>query len=300
MAFKKIDFYVEKETKAFRVVMDKLACSLRVAQRYIDKQRLFCEDKIVSAKSICIKGNISLVIFKPVTKGLTPLFQTKDFAVFDKPSGLLVHPKNRNTPYTLTDEVKHLFGNSANITHRIDKETSGLVLAAKHKSAEIFFKNSFQKKDIKKGYLALVNGKIDTELFIDAPIKINRDYSAIKIKVFIDKSGKEAKTIIKPLKYHPGNNTTLVEAIPLTGRQHQIRIHLFHVKHHIVGDPIYGTDYETASEYLDGKLSEQERIKLTGASRLMLHANWIEFFYNDIRYKIYSKTGFQATSNSRF
>ncbi len=293
MAFEKIDFYIEKETKAFKVVMNKLACSMREAQRYIDKQRLFCEGKIIHSKSICIKGNISLVIFKPVTKGLTPLFQTNDFAIFDKPSGLLVHPKNRNTAYTLTDEVKYQFGNNANITHRIDKETSGLVLAAKHRSAEIFFKNSFQKKDIKKGYLALVKGKIDDELFINAPIKINRDYSKIKIKVFIDNLGKEAKTIIRPIKYNQKNDTTLVEAIPLTGRQHQIRMHLFHVKHPIVGDPIYGTDYKTASDYLDGILTTQERIKLTGASRLMLHASWIEFLYNNVRYKIFSKEGLE-------
>ena len=291
MAFEKINFYIEKETKAFKVVMDKLSCSMREAQRYIDKQRLYCEDKVVSSKSLCIKGKISLVIFKPNPKGLTPIFQTNDFAIFDKPSGLLVHPKNRKTPYSLTDEVKYLFGDSANIVHRIDKETSGLVLAAKHRKAEVFFKNSFQKKDIKKGYLAIVKGKTEKVTFVDAPIKINRDYSNIKIKVFIDDSGKEAKTIIKPIKYDEKTDTTLVEAIPLTGRQHQIRMHLFHMKHPIVGDPIYGTDYKTASDYLDGVLTLEERIKLTGAKRLMLHANWIEFYYEGIRYKIYSKEG---------
>ncbi len=289
MAFEKIDFYIEKETKAFRVVMDMLACSMREAQRYIDKQRLFCEGRVVSEKAAFLKGNISLIIFKPVSKGLKPIFETTDFALFDKPSGLLVHPKNRNTLYSLTDEVKYLFGDNANIVHRIDKETSGLVLAAKHREAEIFFKNSFQEKEIKKGYLALVKGKIEKELFIDAPIKINRDYSKIKIKVFIDKTGKEAKTIIKPLKYNIQNDTTLIEAIPLTGRQHQIRMHLFHVKHPIIGDPIYGTDYQTASDYLDGVLPIEDRIKLIGAKRLMLHAKWIEFNYDDIKYKIFSK-----------
>ena len=293
MAFEKIDFYIEKETKAFKIVMDMLACSMREAQRYIDKQRLFCGDRVVSEKSAFLSGNISLIVFKPVSKGLQPIFETTDFALFDKPSGLLVHPKNRNTSYSLTDEVKYLFGNSANITHRIDKETSGLVLAAKHREAEIYFKNAFQKKEIKKGYLAFVKGKIEKEFFIDAPIKINRDYSKIKIKVFIDNSGKEAKTIIKPLKYDKENDITLIEAIPLTGRQHQIRIHLFHMKHPIIGDPIYGTDYKTASDYLDGMLTLENRIKLTGAKRLMLHANWIEFSYGGIRYKIYSKEDFR-------
>ncbi len=291
MAFKKITKDIKSPTKAFRVVMDMLACDMRTAQRYIDKQRLFCNGKVVSQKSNFLTGAVSLVIFSPNTKGLKPIFETKDFALFDKPSGLLVHPKNRNTAYSLTDEVKYLYGDNANIVHRIDKETSGLVLAAKHREAEIFLKNSFQDKNINKGYNALVKGKIVKDIFIDAPIKINRDYSKIKIKVFIDDSGREAKTIIKPIEYFKSNDTTLVEAIPLTGRQHQIRVHLFHVKHPIVGDPIYGVDFQTASDYLDGKLSKDQRIKLTGAKRLMLHAKWIEFNYKN-RYKLYSRSSF--------
>jgi len=294
MAFEKVDFFIENEVRAFRFVMDMLDCPMREAQRYIDKQRLFCEEKVVSSKSRLIKGHITLVIFKPHTRGLKPMFTASDFALFDKPSGLLVHPKNRKTPYSLTDEVKYHFGDSANIVHRIDKETSGLVLAARDKKTEIFFKNSFQNKDIKKGYLAIVKGKIDKELFIDEPIRINRDYSKIKIKVYIDRSGKEAKTIIKPLRYSSSNDTTLVEALPFTGRQHQIRIHLFHVKHPILGDPIYGTSYEVASDYLDEKLPLTDRIRLTGSHRLMLHANWIEFKYKSARYKIYSKEGFDS------
>ncbi len=291
MGFIKKDFQVNEETRAFKVVMNFLHCSINEAQKYIDKQRLFCEYKIVRQKSILIKGKISLVIFEPNSKGLKPIFQTNDFAIFDKPSGLLVHPKNRNTAYSLTDEVKYLFGNNANIVHRIDKETSGLVLVAKHKKAEIILKNHFQNKEIKKGYLAIVKGKIDNNILIDEPIKINRDYSDIKIKVFINDRGKSAQTIIEPLKYDKELDTTLVQALPLTGRQHQIRVHLFHVKHPIVGDPIYGVDFQVASDYLDGKLSEKERIKQTGAKRLMLHANWIELSYKN-RFIIYTKKAF--------
>ena len=293
MSFEKVDYFIENEVRAFKFVIDMLECSMREAQRYIDKQRLFCEGEVVSQKSLMIKGHISLVRFIPITKGLIPIFQSNDFALFDKPSGLLVHPKNRKTFYSLTDEVKYLFGNDANIVHRIDKETSGLVLVAKHKKAEIFFKNAFQNKEINKGYIALVKGKIDKELFIDEPIKINRDYSKIKIKVFIDKTGKKAQTIVKPLHYNKDSNTTLVEALPLTGRQHQIRVHLFHMKHSILGDPIYGTDFQTASDYLDGLLDENKRIKSTGAKRLMLHANWIEFRYKNI-FKIFTREVFSS------
>jgi len=295
LAFEKVNFFIEKETRAFRIVMDMLECPMREAQRYIDKGRLFCEDRLVANKSAILTGKMSLVIFKPNSKGLKPIFQSEKLAFFDKPSGMLVHPKNRNSAYTLTDEVKHHFGLDANIAHRIDKETSGLVLAAKDKKTEINLKDMFQKKLIKKSYLAIVKGKIDEEIFIDEPIALNRDYRSVKIKVKIDKSGKKAQTIIKPKKYFQNLDATLVEAIPLTGRQHQIRVHLFHVKHPIIGDPIYGRSFEEAEAYLDGKLSLDERIAITGSDRLLLHAYSIELEYIN-RFKIVSK---QTFSNLR-
>ncbi len=295
LAFEKRRFFIEKETRAFKVVMDCLSCDMREAQRYIDKQRLFCEQGIITNKSSLIKGDVDIVIFKPNTKGLKPIFQTNDFALFDKPSGLLVHPKNRNTFYSLTDEVKYLFGDKANIVHRIDKETSGLVLVAKTPLVEKYFKKCFQEKIIKKGYIAIVKGKIKNEIFINEPISLNRDYKSVKIKVKIDSLGKKAQTIIKPIKYIENLDVTVIEALPLTGRQHQIRVHLFHVKHPIVGDPIYGTTFEVAEDYLDGKLSEKKRILLTGSNRLLLHACRIEFEYK-YRYLITSTNSFKKVN----
>jgi len=286
-----VDFFIEKETRAFRIVMDMLDCPMREAQRYIDKQRLFCEDRVVTNKSALLTGKMSLVIFKPNTKGLKPIFQSEKIAFFDKPSGMLVHPKNRNSAYTLTDEVKHHFGLEANIAHRIDKETSGLVLAAKDRKTEIDLKDMFQKKLIKKSYLAIVKGRVRDQIFIDEPIALNRDYRSVKIKVKIDKNGKKAQTIIKPKRYFHDLDATLVEAIPLTGRQHQIRVHLFHVKHPIIGDPIYGRSFEEAEAYLDGKLSLDERIAVTGSDRLLLHAYSIELEYIN-RFRIVSKETF--------
>ncbi len=291
MAFEKVDFFIEKETRAFRIVMDMLGCPMKEAQRYIDKGRLFCEDRVITSKSAPLTGKISLVVFKPNSKGLKPIFQSEKLAFFDKPSGMLVHPKNRNSAYTLTDEVKYHFGLDANIAHRIDKETSGLVLAAKDRKTEIDLKDMFQKKLIKKSYLAIVKGKIENYLFIDEPIALNRDYRCVKIKVKIDNNGKKAQTIIRPKKYLNDLDVTLVEAIPLTGRQHQIRVHLFHVKHPIVGDPIYGRSFDEAEAYLDGKMSMHERIRITGSDRLLLHAYSIELEYIN-RYKIISEKTF--------
>ena len=261
---------------------------MKEAQRWIDKKRLSCNGHIIIKKNFELFGNIEVAIFTPNTKDLKPIFQSNDFAIFDKPSGVLVHPSSRLTEYSLTHEAKFLFGKNANITHRIDKETSGLVIVSKNKKVEIDIKSLFEDRKIKKGYIALVRGKIDKELFIDAPIAKNREFSQIKLKVQISNDGKASQTIIKPIEYFNELNQTIVEALPLTGRQHQIRVHLFHVKHPIVGDPIYGIDFEHANKYLNGNLNEKDRIKITGSNRLMLHANWIEFNYKN-RYKIYSQ-----------
>ena len=289
MSYKIKKFHVQRKVKAFKFLLENFDIPMKEAQRWIDKHRLQCNSQIINQKNFELEGLVEVAVFTPSTLGLKPIFQTDSFALFEKPSGVLVHPSNRHTEYSLTHEAKYLYGSEANIVHRIDKETSGLVIVSKNKKTEIALKSLFENRQIKKGYLALVHGHLTKELFIDAPIAKNREFSEIKLKVRISEEGKESQTIIKPIAYYESSNQTLVEAVPLTGRQHQIRIHLFHVKHPIVGDPIYGVDFETADMYLNGKLSEEERMKKIGAKRLMLHAHWIEFTYK-VRYKLYSQT----------
>lgn len=270
--------------------MRSLGIGQNSAQKLIDSGRVLQDGKVINDKAAVVDKAVDVIVFEPASQGLKPLFVAKDFAIFDKPSGIMVHPRNRKSGYTLIDEARHFFGQEANITHRIDKETSGLVLVSRHKEAEIQIKQMFEHKKIQKSYLALVRGIVEKELFIDAPIAKNRDYSSVKLKVLIDEKGKSAQTIIKPLRHY--EDMTLVEAIPLTGRQHQIRAHLFHVKHPIVGDPIYGVPTDVAIAYLDGKLSENERLRYTKAPRLMLHAYSLRFGYNDTTYHIVSKQDF--------
>jgi len=118
--------------------------------------------------------------------------------------------------------------------------------ASKHKKAEHFLKSAFEKKSIHKSYLAWVDGKLTKPFLVNEPIKINNDYSDCKHKVFIDNEGKDSHTDFRPLHYDTVLDATLVACYPLTGRTHQIRVHLFHVKHPILGDPIYGTTFQTA------------------------------------------------------
>ena len=108
----------------------------------------------------------------------------------------------------------------------------------------------------------------------------------------VHESGKKSKTDFKPLEYFPDIDMTLVECSPHTGRQHQIRVHLFHVKHPIVGDPIYGQTKKDFIRHLDKDLSPQERIEKSGATRLLLHANELEFELYGKEYHFKSKVDF--------
>ncbi|MCB4764376.1 MAG: RluA family pseudouridine synthase [Sulfurovum sp.] len=263
------------------------------AQRLICKGRLLINGESIYNPGTKLKlGVVEIVHFKARSQKRKPLFQTKDFMIFEKPSGVLVHPNTMSTPYSMLDEIRALHGENANATHRIDMETSGLLLASKHKKAENFLKNSFEHKTIQKSYLAWVDGKLTKPFSVNMPIRVNDDYSQTKHKVFIDMAGKPAYTSFKPLFYNKALNATLVACYPITGRTHQIRIHLFHVKHPILGDPIYGTTFQTANAYLDNTLTKEERLIQTGSTRLMLHAQTLKFPYG-ATYFIESKIDFE-------
>ncbi len=289
MAYTLKKFVLKKPTLAFRFLMDTFDIRMGEAQKMIDKRRVFVEGEQLLKKSTVICGNISVVVFEGESRGLVPVFETEDFAVFEKPSGVMMHPRKRSDGYTLNDEIKSLYGKDANAAHRIDKSTSGLVLVGKHKQAEIELKRLFATRHVQKSYVALVHGKMDDVLMIDEKLKRDVETSQIRLKVHVDERGKISQTKIIPLHYFEDKNATLVEAIPYTGRQHQIRVHLFHVKHHIVGDPIYGVEEEDAERFLDGTMSIDEQITLTRSPRLLLHAQTLAFEYKGISYKIASQ-----------
>lgn len=282
-------YFLDKPTLAFRFLMDTFSISMGEAQKTVDRRRVYVEGELLIKKSALIYGNVTVVVFEGESKGMKPIFETDDFAVFEKPSGVMIHPRKRSDGYTLNDEIKHLYGKDANSAHRIDKGTSGLVLVGKHKKAEIELKQIFATRKIHKTYVALVNGKVEKPFLIDCKLKRDVETSDIRLKVHVDERGKESQTHILPLHYYEDKNVTLVEATPLTGRQHQIRVHLFHVKHSIVGDPIYGVNEIDAEKFLDGKIGLEERVAITKSSRLLLHAHSLKFSYKEVEYHIVSK-----------
>ncbi|WP_456451374.1 RluA family pseudouridine synthase [Hydrogenimonas sp.] len=263
------------------------------AQKIVATGRLRVDGEVVEDSGATICGEAEVLQFVPQPKGLAPVFVTPDFALFDKPSGTLVHPTTYRTPHSMLDEIRHHFGKDANATHRIDMETSGLLLASRHKKAERFLKTMFEGRGVKKSYLAWVRGRIDAPFDVDVPLRQNTDFSTIKLKMLVDPEGKPALTHFEPLEYDPAHDATLVKAIPHTGRQHQIRVHLFHVKHPILGDPIYGVPMPVAIKYLDKVLTEEERLYYMGAKRLLLHAQSLDFEYRGVRYMMESQMDFE-------
>ena len=278
---KKVEDFLVDVVKLSETLAHKLLKNARIVDH---KNRRLQKGKVLKS------GYIKVLIFKPITKGLKPLFQTEHFAIFDKPSGLLVHPTVRSTEYTLLDEIRYHFGDDANLAHRIDAETSGLILVSKNGYAQYVLQEMFAKKAFVKKYKALVENELKKDIVIDK--KITTSDGLINLKMKTSENGKESSTLIRPIAYDKAKNQTLVEAIPYTGRQHQIRVHLDALSHRIVGDPIYGLNENFVDDFLNDKVENSERIKTTGAFRLMLHAYYLEFTFLNTTYIFCSKQEF--------
>jgi 23S rRNA pseudouridine1911/1915/1917 synthase len=201
--------------------------------------------------------------------------ETDDYVVVDKPAFLLAHPTKANGPATLWKELRELLafeianGGQVSIVNRLDRETSGLVLVAKTTAAARRFGILMQRRRLKKEYLAIVWGWPNWETkVVEAPLDRQGKYrqSAIWLKQTIDPAGTAAQTDFHVKrrfnKTGPAgeNRFSLIRAVPLTGRTHQIRVHLASTGHPIVGDKIYGPDEQLYLRFIQtGWTPELER-----------------------------------------
>ncbi len=289
MPYEKQKFKIKKPTPAYKFLMDEFDLGMKEAQRWVDRYRVYVGGQTMLEKNAKLFGEVEVVVYTPHSRGLKPVFEEEDFVIYDKPTGILVHPTSRDCEYCLFDEILSSYDKEAHIVHRLDKQTSGLIMVAKNKQAEAKLKMLFEKRQVKKTYLALARGKIEKSLHVDVALKINDNYEDIKVRMLVSEEGKHSITDFEPLRYFEDIDATLVRAYPQTGRQHQIRVHLFHVKHPIIGDNLYGVSTQIAKDYLDGKMDKLTCKKVLGASRLLLHAQSLEFEYEGKKYEFESK-----------
>ena len=290
MPFIRSQYFIDSPTKATKFLTQTLGFTTALAQKTIDKARLRIgiDAKQIAQKSDILQGSVWLTHFSPhyyeASELIKPIFCTQDFALFDKPPKLLTHPKGSFLHKSLLDSIRFFCGDEAQSVHRLDFETSGAILIARHKKAQIALKTALQKRKIYKCYLAKVCGEIKNERLINAPIitptralksqnlsiRSKIDYatlesnglesSALKSTTTESnilhilyakeaKSSKSAITRIVPI-YFDGEHT-FIKAFPLTGRTHQIRVHLAHIGHAIENDFLYGVSDEVSERYLD-------------------------------------------------
>ncbi len=231
-----------------------LASELDISRSKI--QKLLEEDKIkVNGKStkasykVCMDDVITInseldysIDIKGEDIPLDIVYENDDLLVINKKSGMVVHPAPGNYSGTLVNALlgKYNLSNDnirPGIVHRLDKDTSGLMLVAKNDWAHDKLSKMIKDKDVKRIYLALVDGVINHDTgTIDAPI--GRDVKDREKMTVTDVNSKEAKTNFKVLKRY--KNHTLIECILDTGRTHQIRVHMKYIGHPVTNDPLYG------------------------------------------------------------
>ena len=239
---KRIDAYLAANTNSSRVTI----------QRLIEEGKITVNNKNIKASYKVQEGDkiikedeeIKEISLKAQEIPLEILYEDNDIIVVNKPKGLVVHPANGNPDGTLVNAIMAICKGSLSgiggeirpgIVHRLDKDTSGLIIVAKNDKAHINMSEQIKERNVKKTYIALVRGNVpEEEATINMPIgRSTKD----RKKMAVTKNGKQAITHFKVLKRY--SKYTLLEIKIETGRTHQIRVHMAEIGYPVVGDAVY-------------------------------------------------------------
>lgn len=222
------------------------------AQELIEEGYVLVNDNIAKSSYKMCLDDLVCISFKEtqdldVKEENIPLdivYEDNDVIVINKERGMVVHPAPGNNNGTLVNALLYHCKDLSSINgvkrpgivHRLDKDTSGLIMVAKNDYAHNFLADQLKDKTASRVYVALVHGNVHVNKgIIDAPI--GRDPKS-RVKMAVVKDGKEAITEFKVLKYY--KDFTLIECHLKTGRTHQIRVHMSYIGYPLVGDPLYG------------------------------------------------------------
>ncbi len=240
---KRLDIYIaENFNELSRTMIKKL----------IESNNILVNDKSEKV-SYKVQANDNISIDVPEAKEtklkaqeipLDIIYEDSDIIVVNKPKGMVVHPANGNPDGTLVNAILSICKNSLSgiggelrpgIVHRLDKDTSGLIIVAKNDKAHINMGEQIKERNVKKTYIALVRGNVpEEEATINMPIgRSTKD----RKKMAVTKNGKQAITHFKVLKRY--SKYTLLEIKIETGRTHQIRVHMAEIGYPVVGDAVY-------------------------------------------------------------
>lgn len=245
---------LEKNERIDKYLSSKLDDSFSRAkiQKLIDEELILVNDKVIKSSYKVSNGDVILITDKEEDMSVKPekmdidiVYEDDDVMVINKKSGVVVHPAPGNYSGTLVNglmylskDLSHVNGEfRPGIVHRIDKDTSGLLIVAKNDKAHRILAEELKEKKVKRKYIALVSGVINHDVGeIDAPI--GRDPSDRKKMCVTSTNSKDAITHFRVLERY--KNASLVECELETGRTHQIRVHMKYINHPVINDPVYG------------------------------------------------------------
>ena len=244
----------EENIRIDTYLSNKLDISRSKIQKLIDEEKVTVNGKVIKSNyktklndEIEIDDELDFdITVEPVEIPLDIVYEDEYLMIINKPSGLVVHPAPGHYDDTLVngllfylnkDKTKNI---RPGIVHRLDKDTSGLMVVAKDEKTMELLSEMISKKEVERKYLAIVDGVIkENTATIEAPI--GRDPSN-RQKMAINPSGKNAITHIKVIERF--KNNTFIECLLDTGRTHQIRVHLSYINHRVTNDPVYGEGNE--------------------------------------------------------
>lgn len=239
-------------------------------QREFDSGMVHYKDQPIAASAV-VRSGMKLVHLQPgttepdVATAIRLLYEDDDLIVVDKPAPLPMHPSGRFNRNTLVWMLRRVYpAQKLRIVHRLDANTSGVVALCRKQRAAQILSNQFSKGQVAKRYLARVHGHPANDRFVlDEAIANRPDIAGLRLP---DEEGLPAETRISVMaRFDDG--TSLVECRPITGRTNQIRLHLWHAGHPIVGDPSY---------QVDGQVSEKQSLDVDDPP-MMLRAVYLEF-----------------------